>query len=395
MGFLVIAAKDLRILLRDRSALVFLFGLPLVFVFTFGMIFGGRSSSRSAARIVILAANRDQGAYGASLIAELRHLGLKVETTATEEQVEDAVGGGDRSLGLVIPPGFSRALEVAVAGAGNDGGAPPAHVRVLADPAQAQVASIARGAVLGAAQRIAVPLYMAQMPPAFRAFAEQQASSALRSPVALDMPSAPQSGPASGPSPGDVIIPGFLVYFVFFMANGVAATLITERHEGTLRRILSAPISASQVLLGKLLARALLGALQTAILLLIGVQVMQLHLAHALPGVVVVAAATIFAATGLGLLIATLGKTMEQIQGMTTLALLLMGTLSGCLIPRMFLPQSLQSLSRITPHAWALNAYQDLILRDRTLFSTLPNIAVVIAFGAGFFALALSRFRYE
>ena len=86
---------------------------------------------------------------------------------------------------------------------------------------------------------------------------------------------------------------------------------------------------------------------------------------------------------------------MEQIQGMTTLVLLLMGFLSGSLVPRQFLPETLQKVSLITPHAWALNAYQDLILRHLPLTHTLGNIGVVVLFGAVFFGIALTRFQFE
>jgi len=112
-------------------------------------------------------------------------------------------------------------------------------------------------------------------------------------------------------------------------------------------------------------------------------------------GILVTALATIFAACGLGLLMATFGKTMEQIQGMTTMFLLLLGFISGTLIPRSILPEWMVHLSYITPHAWALNAYQDLIQRHHSLLSTLPNIGVVLIFGTVFFALALARFRFE
>ncbi len=138
-----------------------------------------------------------------------------------------------------------------------------------------------------------------------------------------------------------------------------------------------------------------MGSIQTLLLFVVGHFWLRLSLDSSPIGLILTALATIFCATGLGLLIATMGKTMEQIQGMTTLVLLLMGFLSGTLVPRQFLPEAMQKLSRITPHAWALDAYQDLILRHRPLLATLPNIGVVMLFGLAFFGLALTRFRFE
>jgi ABC-2 type transport system permease protein len=216
-------------------------------------------------------------------------------------------------------------------------------------------------------------------------------------PFALDVASANAGSEQEKPTPGDLMIPGFAVYFVFFLANSVAVTLLNERQEGTLRRMLSAPISPAQVLFGKLLARGLIGLIQTMLLFLIGVFWLKMHVGSSLPGLLLNMLITIFTATGLGLLIATFGKTAEQIQGMTTLALLLMGLLSGCLIPRALMPEPMQKLSLITPHAWALKVYQDLMLRNLPLTNpdTLLNMGVVLLFGLGFFGLALFRFRYE
>ena len=145
-----------------------------------------------------------------------------------------------------------------------------------------------------------------------------------------------------------------------------------------------------------MLARGFVGLIQTAILFAIGKAVLHLSLtASDLPAVALIALTTIFATTGLGLLIATFGKTMEQIQGMTTMLLLVMGFVSGTLIPRAFLPVSLQRLSYITPHAWALQAYQDVMLRHLPLTATLANLGMVLVFGVVFYLLALSRFKFE
>jgi ABC-2 type transport system permease protein len=186
-----------------------------------------------------------------------------------------------------------------------------------------------------------------------------------------------------------------MVYFVFTLANGVASTLLGERQEGTLKRMLNAPISRFDILVGKLTARSVLGVLQTGMLVAIGVEWLHLTVAQAPIGILLTALVTIFAACGLGLLMATFGKTMDQIQGMTTMFLLLLGFISGTLIPRVFLPDWMVKLSFITPHAWALNAYQDLIQRHHTLLSTLPNLGVVALFGIVFFGIALARFKFE
>ncbi|MCW3096115.1 MAG: family transporter protein [Chthonomonadaceae bacterium] len=404
MQFMSIARKDLRVLFRDRSALIFIFGLPIIMTSIFGVIFG-RQGGKEEIRVPlkILVANLDKGPHGAELIASMQKLGMTPDPEPKgAAEVEKRVKSGDRPFGLTIPANFSAGLEAAVKElAANNPNASQVKLTLWVDPAQTQLEGLAQGTVLAASQRVYAPILrteaLARVPAGYRQFAEQNmAKGNLKPPIDLNVTSMPtETEPAVKPSPGDTLIPGFAVYFVFFMANGVASTLLTERQEGTLRRMLTTPVSRSQVLVGKLLARGVMGMIQTAILFLVGHFWLNLHLDSSPIGILVTALATIFCATGLGLLIATMGKTMEQIQGMTTMVLLLMGLLSGTLVPRQLLPESMQKLSLITPHAWALNAYQDMILRHKPLLATLPNIGVVLLFGVVFFGLALARFRFE
>ena len=398
MPFWSIALKDLRLLFRDRSALIFLFGFPLIFTAIFGSVYGGGSKGKPSP-IKILFCSQDSGKRGAELLKTMQDMGLSVEAISKPEDLKTRIKKGAEAIGLTLPPDYSSQLETSIQER-VDGKQNPRQVKLtlLTDPAQEQVADIAKGAVNGAIQRstgrIFRDLQLKTIPVEFRSMAEKSANVAGGSPVvSLETVTAERE---KRPSVGDLMIPGYAVYFVFMMANGVAATLLQERQDGTLRRMMSAPITRNQILFGKMLARGFIGLIQTAMLFAIGKFTLHLSLGVAdIPGVTVVALANIFAATGLGMLIATLGKTMEQIQGMTTMAMLTMGFLSGTLIPKQFLPESIQKLSYITPHAWTLNAYQDLILRHTSLWQTLPNLMVVLVFGGVFYAAALARFKFE
>jgi ABC-2 type transport system permease protein len=401
MPFWSILRKDLRMVSRDRSALIFIFAMPLMFIVLFGMMFSGNRGRGGGNPIKVLATNQDKGPHGAELVTAMRQVGLQVEEVGDEPTMAGKVKSGERPLGVIISPDFSARLEEAVRPAA--GTAPQARLRLLVDPAQSNLAEMTRGAIFGATQRVVGPLYreaaLQRVPPEYREYAQQMlgggagaAGGVSHSAVALDV--ADIAG-AHRPAVGDLMVPSYAVLFVFFMANGVAVSLITERQEGTLRRMLSAPITPGQILFGKLLARGVLGGLQVLMLFAIGRAILHMSLGSSVLGLALTAIASIFAATGLGLLIASFGKTTEQIAGMTTLALVMMGAISGCMVPRPLLPDILQKISKVTPHAWALDAYNDLLLRNLPLTATFFNIVVVFLFGLGFYGLALARLRYE
>ena len=101
------------------------------------------------------------------------------------------------------------------------------------------------------------------------------------------------------------------------------------------------------------------------------------------------------AATGLGLLIAALAKTQEQIGGLGTLLVIILAALGGVMVPRFIMPEFMQSIGLISPHAWALTAYQDVLVRGYGIEGVLPEVAALLGFAVVFFGIAVWRFKWD
>jgi ABC-type multidrug transport system permease subunit len=99
---------------------------------------------------------------------------------------------------------------------------------------------------------------------------------------------------------------------------------------------------------------------------------------------------TSLAAMGLALLVAALARTETQVAIYGTLLVLVLAGVSGCLMgDRSLMPEQMQQLSRLTPHAWALDAYRQLLTSwTPNLVVVAQSCAVLAAFGVGFVALA-------
>src|SRR5262249_39741405 len=109
-----------------------------------------------------------------------------------------------------------------------------------------------------------------------------------------------------------------------------------------------------------------------------------------------VVAATSLAAMGLALLVAALARTETQVAVYGTLLVLVLAGLSGSMMDRALMSEQMQRISLITPHAWALDAYRQL------LSNPVPNLALVAraagvlaSFGAGFIALAWAMLKLD
>jgi ABC-2 type transport system permease protein len=107
---------------------------------------------------------------------------------------------------------------------------------------------------------------------------------------------------------------------------------------------------------------------------------------------------TSLAATGLAMLIASLAKTETQVAVYGTLLVLILAGLSGSLMPRELMPDEMKAISRFTPHAWALEAYAELLNPNTTVVNistVLTSCGVLIVMGLVLSALAWLKLRTE
>lgn len=149
------------------------------------------------------------------------------------------------------------------------------------------------------------------------------------------------------------------------------------------------------MLLGKLAPYYGINLLQLVVMLGASSLLFGMSLGHSPVGLVVISLAAAATATGLGVLISALVRTEAQAGGLTVLLLLTLSALGGCFVPRFLMPEWLQQLGLITPHAWALDAYQDLLVRGYGLIEVLPKVGGLAAFAVVFFAIGAWRFRFE
>jgi ABC-2 type transport system permease protein len=186
------------------------------------------------------------------------------------------------------------------------------------------------------------------------------------------------------------LVPSYTVMFAFFLVLTVGWLFVSERRQGTLKRLRAAPLSRTQILLGKMVPCFLLSLGQGFFLLVAGKVVFDMKLGNQPFWLAAVVVATSAAAMGLSLLVASMARTEAQVAVYGTLLVLVLAGISGCLMgdPEL-MPERMKLLSRFTPHAWAMDAYSQLLLRpEPNLMLVGQACSVLILFGAGFVALA-------
>jgi ABC-2 type transport system permease protein len=182
--------------------------------------------------------------------------------------------------------------------------------------------------------------------------------------------------------------------FVFFLINIMARSFIAERDQGTLRRLRLAPVSSASILIGKTLPYYMTSVVQTALLFVCGRLLFGMSWGPEPVYLIPVILCTSLAATSLGLLLATSVRTDQQVSAYGTSLVLILGGVSGCLFPRVWLPAAMKKMSLATPHAWSLEAFDAVLTRsavDHLL--VFDCCAMLLAFAAAFFACGWWRFR--
>jgi ABC-2 type transport system permease protein len=99
--------------------------------------------------------------------------------------------------------------------------------------------------------------------------------------------------------------------------------------------------------------------------------------------------------TSLGILIAALARTESQVGGISTLILWVAGLVGGAFIPAFVLGDFLNTVGKIVPQYWALQAYNNLMIRGQGLVDILPELGILLGFTSVFFVVGLLRFKFD
>jgi ABC-type multidrug transport system permease subunit len=193
-----------------------------------------------------------------------------------------------------------------------------------------------------------------------------------------------------------VLVPSYTVMFAFFLVLTVGWLFVAERKHNTLIRLRFAPLGRSQVLLGKLLPCLAVSLFQGFFLLIAGKLVFGMNWGADPWLLIPVVVCTSVAAVGLAMLVASVSRTETQVAVYGTLLVLVLGGVSGSLMPRDLMPESMKQASLVTPQAWALDAYAQLLVNPQPELSVVAtSCAVLLGFGVVFLAIAWWAMRLD
>lgn len=410
---LTIMWKDVSILFLDRAALLLIIAGPLLLTVGLGLVTGSFNRGDDApaiSRIPLIIVDLDGGALAQSLtdvltsddLSELLAPRLGDDETAAQAQVRR----GDAAAAVIIPAGFSAALTPDPA----TGQLPPAvALRVYGDPGSPISAGVVHSIVGEFTNRVQTGVTtvqvtlstlaaggaVAELPAIGQAMgesllADDGGATATDSLIRLRS----ETAAAGDEEPFNLLsyfAPAMALLFLMYAVTLGARTLLSERREGTLARMLAAPVTNAQVLSGKVAGIFFGGFLQLAILILLSVTLFQLDWGNPL-GVLLLVVAAALAATGWGVLIASAAANSGQVSSIGMAVTLLFGILGGSFVPSQNMGPVFEWAGRITPNKWAMDGFLSLASGDG-LAAILTPIAALLVMATVLFIVSAALFR--
>jgi ABC-2 type transport system permease protein len=419
---LAMASKDLLLLWRDRFGLFWVLAFPLLMALFFGAIFSGSSGSRAAMKVV--AVDQEHSEASLQFIARLDSSKALIVVTTDIDSARTLVRQGKAVAYVVVAEGFGSLEQMF-------GGGEAASLRVGIDPSRKAETGYLQGLLMEAwfalVQRqffnpakarprldtlIASVSGDSSMMPGQRGvltefFGSLQTLMAeVDTGVLADSSVGGQTvtmGPtievedvtrqANRPrSSWEITFPQALMWALIGCAAAFAISIVTERTRGTLVRLRLAPLGRGQILAGKGLACFSFSVTVCAALLLFGIAVFGVRVSDPIKlALAVVACAICF--VGLMMLISVLGKTEQAVGGAGWAILLVMSMTGGGMVPLMFMPKWLLTLSHISPVKWGILSLEGAIWRSFSYTEMALPLGILTAVGIVAFTVGVVVFR--
>jgi len=374
-NLLAIGHTDLRLFFKHKTAYVWLFAVPLAFVYLMGFAYrgAGRPYNRTPP---VLIENADTNFLGPIFLEELNAQKMWLLSPTNRESPARVIR---------IPAEFTdNTLQLK-----------QTKLQFLKrdDAGEADVALIEVRLVRALIAMNGHLLEAATVTNTLATLSEARLRQILARPNPVSL-NARFAGRKPVPSGFNFSLPGNLVMYV--MMNLLifgGATMAAERRNGVIKRLMVHPVTRLELVMGKIYGLMLLGAVQILFFLVVGRFLFHVNLGANLPAVTLTLLMFAWVAGSLGVLVGSLSAAEDRVTGICVLASLLMAALGGCWWPLEIGPPVLKTIALCTPTGWALQALHQLISFGSGLGAVLTPLAVLFAFGATANFLAARFFR--
>jgi ABC-2 type transport system permease protein len=375
----LIGWKDVKLVFRDKAALIFMLVAPFALTLGMGLITGNLGSSNTTviSDIPVVIVNQDQDQLGDTLVEVFQSENLSelvdVELSDDPDEARNHVDEDEAAAAVIIPAGFTESI-ISTEDASQE--TAPVKLEVYSNPTrptsssfiqtvvaafinQVEVGRIGAEVIItqllenGLIQPQDIPVY------AGKVGADQAILSGSQNAILVKGITA--TGEVVQFNPLAYMAPGYALLFLMYTATNAGRMILVEKRQGTLPRLLVSPTTAAQVLSGKMVGSYMTGALQMLILIAASTILFQLKWGDPL-AVLILVLASVFGAVGWGMLLSAVIKTPGQVASVGSALMLTFGILGGSFFDMGVMPDWVQTIAKITPNYWGQEGFYTLAL---------------------------------
>ncbi len=381
---IAIAMVSLRRFFRDRSNIMSVFLFPILLVLLLGAMQGGASNPRLGIQ------TPDADELSAELVQGLENIeGMVVKEYGSDDDAIRAVERGEIEAALLVPEGYTDTLL-----SGGD-----AELRYVSRTQDEALQGI-NLAIQSVVSRQSTILRTAR-------FAEQQGAGSFADAFAVAeevqaIPSVEVDASAAGErfaladlGQFDIYAQNMLVLFIFLTTLQGASALVESRRLGVTRRMVSTPTTARTVLLGEGLSRFTIALIQGLVVFIGTWLIFGVDWGNPVGSLIVILVFSL-TSSGAAMLLGAIAKNDQQAGGVATMIGLALAALGGAMFPLAvfeLMSTTVWQVAHITPHAWALEAFEELIAYDGGLGDIAGFLLILLGYAAVFFTIGIWRLR--
>ena len=405
---LAVIVKEWQVFSKDKVHVFTIFLLPILIA----SLLGAAWTAGGDLEIPVVLVDLDNGQYSEGMIDLLQDIDeILLLNAASVDAANTMVAEGDAIAAIIFPADFTERIDAYE----------QTEVQVLMDPAQAEYGkiitsimdevteyAIIQGEMKHGMNAVTADLNLSTSQEVQAAEAQNEGvldSQTKRMidnpPVALVKETLEGAAVQAPDNVFVLLVPGFTVMFSFFLMPLLAEQLQREKGEGSLRRLIAAPISPNTIMAGKVFAYMVVVILQVFLIFTIAAVVFDMPLGNSPIGLFLITVCLALAATSLGIMLAALAKSEKQAGSLGLLLVFVLAGIGGCIqlgakpLPLFRYDNFVGMVSRMTPHAQALEGYMRLIKDNGTAVDVLPQTGILLVMAILFFGIAAWRFRFE
>jgi ABC-2 type transport system permease protein len=375
--------KDLMLFFHDQRSVILTFLLPLILISLFAFAYGGIGEFDGRSEPVrLLITDLDQTVSSQEIISSIDSLKDIRTVISNSVKAEELVINGNYACALIIYKGFQDSLV-----AGN---ASPLEM-VYDRSREMEIAALQQNLIstlMASTGKIVVKKRIenylkGQFPYIDKNITDNIARNATdnndNTPV-IKWTSV--VGEKNDTKLGLIqAVAGTAILMLLFSVAGVGTSILEEKENGTINRLLYSPLKGSTILYSKMLFAFFISILQLTTMFLFAWLVLNMDLSVNIPGLILMITATSFAVSSLGIFLAAVSKTRQQAQNLSTIIILVMSAIGGSMIPLFIMPAILQKIALLSVNYWGIQGFYDLFWRVLPLKEILPKILILMGIG--------------